>query len=814
MTTIYVTDQNNQQYELALDISSTYSLYIAPGKTGTWNWVAERYPYKRQSSSFIPGSGGELSLSPSWVNDTSVTQINRAVVQAYTTINNYDQLYDYAKFYLTQHPENEFVTALGSVLYFTCNLNLQSNATEVMLFNVQSNTLTIKASILAQGLNNTQLNTTGGITLGANTSITGLYQDSTGLSSRIILNNLSNTSIYIQSNEGAKYLFMSGVAGTHSVYLDPLKVGSWKWILERYPYKRQSGNIDITDGGDYVINPTWLVDSSVTEQIAANVAAYVDLGTAPKVNDYEAYWRTTLDGITYDDTLNRNGDTIEWTPYNVGIDPLASTPYSILANKITVKASDLIANTITTTGSVSYENGGKITGVVTDTTGVTSQITISGLTGCTVAIIKNTGEFFDIKENVTGVYTIVVPSNKTGVWRGVVTKFKRKYQEFNFTLGSPLPTTVSYLELIDDRVVAQISSIPQAYQEISSTQGMYDYFSWWSTTPQGVAWYKAVSWQGLVLSAGAANIQLNPQATAIASMDPVTHLVTIKSTILSGDITTTGAVTRVNGATTTGIVTDSTGTTAVVTYTGFTNINQLYVEDANGLERLFTSVTTDSFTLYLLPSQQTAHPWKWAAKKKGYGHVNGILNVSGAGNIPVQVGMNITYRGDGSLMYTSAATPSGLSADWVTSTNGTPRIKLGNMAYSVQDVYNVVENSLVSKDALKWLANNHAGVSIEILPAGNFIFLTQGWRFMQSSVGNNSATLNGFAQSSDGLSVDDINGPVSLLSSSGALSDSDLLLLRQTHAWLGEVRGTGFVKDVHSLTNLESIGQSIDGNTA
>jgi len=811
MTSIYVTDDTGAQYDKQIDISGSYTFYVPPGASGLWHWVADRYPYLRQSGNFTPDTGGAVAVSPVWSNDSGITQLTRSTVQAYTAFENLDKLYDYSVYQRTQHPEYNLVSSVAGTAHYSCNLLLSSTATDLYSYDPVTDTLKIKVTTTAQGANNKILSSDKTIAFEGAAKLTSLYQDQNGLSSRFIFNNLSNTSLYIIDNNGNKHMYQSGLDGTFYVYLDPLQSGDWKWILERYPYKRQSGIINIDTGGDFNINPAWVIDGSLTEQVASAVALYTDLGTAPKVNDYEAYWRTTEDGIIYDDTLSRNGETIDWTPYDVGINPLASTPYSLQNNKVTVKTTNLVANTITTTGTFTYENGGKVTGVVTDITGVASQTTISGLTGCTVAIITDTGTFFDVQTNVTGVYTVSVPSDKTGTWRGVITKYKRKYQEFSFVLGAPLATNVTYLELPDDRVVAAASATPQGYTQVSSTQEMYDYFSWWSTTVQGIAWYKAVSWQGLVLDAGRANIQFNPNAASIASMDPVTKLVTIKSTSLSGDLTTTGTVTRINNAKTTGIVIDSTGTTAIVKFTGFENTNQLYVEDAAGVERLFTQVAATDYVLYLLPSEQTDHPWKWAAKKKGHRHATGVLNVEGGGSIPVQVGMGVIYRGDGSAMYTNDLLAAGVSADWTTSSNGTPRIKLGDRAYTVQEVYNAVENSLVTKDALKWLANGHGVISIEILPAGNFIFLTQGWRFMQSQVGNNSATVNGFGQSSEGVTVDDINGPVSLLSASGALSEADLNKLRQAHAWLEDIRGTGFAKDTHSLTNIQSLASSVEG---
>jgi hypothetical protein len=193
-------------------------------------------------------------------------------------------------------------------------------------------------------------------------------------------------------------------------------------------------------------------------------------------------------------------------------------------------------------------------------------------------------------------------------------------------------------------------------------------------------------------------------------------------------------------------------------------------------------------------------------------------------------------------MYTGSAPPGGLSVDWTTHPGGDPRILLGDQSYNVIEVYDEVDRSMSSLDGLKWLANGYGDVRIATLPAGNFLFMTTGWRVMQAVPGNDNAALNAFAISEDAQNVDNTNGPVSLISSTSALADDDLQKLRET--WdrlvnfvepkvdtlqtdltdccdnmatsmtelsvdLEDIKGTGFVKDKDSLTN-----QTIIGNTA
>lgn len=809
-TSIYIQNNLGAQYSFQDGLTGASTVYIPPGQTGTWLGVAERFGYQRQSVTFEPALGGDIPFSPVWVQDVYLTVTNPATVAGYTTLADLSKVYDFNAYWRTTTPgiPYDLVVKNGAVLDFgTASIIVDALAASVFSYDSATNTFTIKAS----ELDSTTLFSTikaASITTANGAVLKCLYQTSTGLSSRVFFNGLINSTLAIEDGAAAPYMFGAGKTGSYVEYLTPGQAGTWTWIHERYGYKRQVGTFTPASGGDFFISPTMTVDGSLTESNVALVSAYTDLGTAPKVNDYEAYWRTTSAGVQYDDTLSRNADTLNWTPYDVEIDPLAVTPYSIAGNKVTVKTTNLVANTITTTGVVSKVNGAIITGVITDSTGVASQTTISGLTGCSVTILRDTGEIFDFQANVTGVYTMNIPSSETGTWKYVITKYRRKYQEGSFVLGSPLPTNVTYLELVDDRVAALDPAIPQAYTVLNSTQQMYDYFSWWSTTLEGVVWYKAVSWQGQVLDAGVADIEFNATATPNVSMDPVTYLVTIRSTSLSGDLVTGGTVTRANGAVTTGLVTDSTGTTAILTFTGFTGANKLFVQDSAEVQRLFTDVSTSEYVLYLLPSELTDHSWTWSAKKLGYQHASGTVDVQAAGRISVQIGMAQILQPDGVPMRTSAPTPAGLSVDWTTSGDDTPRIKLGDRSYLAQDIYNATDASIMTHDGLKWIADGNSDVRIAILPAGNFVFLSSGWRFMESAPGNTNAAVNGFSVSTDSQSIDDINGPVSLLSASGALSDADLNKLRETWLWVDEIRGTGFVKDTHSMTNLESIGQT------
>jgi hypothetical protein len=109
------------------------------------------------------------------VIDTAITQTNASTVAAYTTIETLDKLYDYAQYWKTLSPANAIYPSLSSALISnisgetnlgTLNLIINSGASTAFSVNTGTNTLTIKASSLANGVKNSLL------VLGANRSLT------------------------------------------------------------------------------------------------------------------------------------------------------------------------------------------------------------------------------------------------------------------------------------------------------------------------------------------------------------------------------------------------------------------------------------------------------------------------------------------------------------------------------------------------------------------------------------------------------------------------------------------------------------------
>ena len=130
------------------------------------------------------------------IADAAVTESNAATVAAYTTINNLDELYDYASYWLTLSSANMETAGLGATLLAASGstldvhtLNVVVDATAASPFVLSAGTLTIKASVLYAGARLTTLVTAGSISFanGATAGPALIYSDSTATSVPIVV---------------------------------------------------------------------------------------------------------------------------------------------------------------------------------------------------------------------------------------------------------------------------------------------------------------------------------------------------------------------------------------------------------------------------------------------------------------------------------------------------------------------------------------------------------------------------------------------------------------------------------------------------
>jgi hypothetical protein len=156
--------------------------------------------------------------------DTYISQANRTTVDAYTTIETLDKLYDrYASWYNTNlaTPWPTFgvqrLTGSGTTLDGgNVNIVVDTTAASAFAVNTGSNTLTIKASVLSAGTKFTKLVTTGTISFvnGAEAGPVLIYKDSAGTSVPILNpNTIDGSRVQIYNVTDATEISNSVVSG-------------------------------------------------------------------------------------------------------------------------------------------------------------------------------------------------------------------------------------------------------------------------------------------------------------------------------------------------------------------------------------------------------------------------------------------------------------------------------------------------------------------------------------------------------------------------------------------------------------------------
>jgi len=154
--------------------------------------------------------------------DDSISQTNKATVDAYTTIDDLDQFYDSAKSWTVDNlalanPSfgAQLVTANGSTLDLGA-FDLTIDATAGSAFSVTGGTITINSASLGNGTKFTAITTSGTVTLANGAAITvSKYTDSTGVNVGVSVTSLvAGSRIRIYNTTDAVEVANTVVAGT------------------------------------------------------------------------------------------------------------------------------------------------------------------------------------------------------------------------------------------------------------------------------------------------------------------------------------------------------------------------------------------------------------------------------------------------------------------------------------------------------------------------------------------------------------------------------------------------------------------------
>ena len=158
--------------------------------------------------------------------DKNITETNPATVAAYSTIDNLDQLYDYAKYWKTLNATNLKIPNTSDVLIFgddnklvlPTGWNLVVDATAASVFDVNeaSKTITVKSTALLMGNTFEYVETTGTVTTANGATLEHGFEDNTGTNIFVHLKNLMgwNVEVVNNSNPASPVNFLTATNAT------------------------------------------------------------------------------------------------------------------------------------------------------------------------------------------------------------------------------------------------------------------------------------------------------------------------------------------------------------------------------------------------------------------------------------------------------------------------------------------------------------------------------------------------------------------------------------------------------------------------
>lgn len=231
----------------------------------------------------------------------------------------------------------------------------------------------------------------------------------------------------------------------------------------------------------------------------------------------------------------------------------------------------------------------------------------------------------------------------------------------------------------------------------------------------------------------------------------------VSGATLTGSATTTGSISFVTTGTISGVYQSAAGTSGTLSISGLSSA-AVYVQDGAGAFVDFSASVAGTYTRSIAPGGTGA--WRWIVKRPGYEHSTGTFAPSGLTSVSPPLLQKL--NADGSAMYQGTTSPLiGVSF----SGTATAFIDIGNGAAALQAVFDESEDALCTQQGMAWIGSGKDDLAQFNSSAGDFLFMTGGWRLRRASPGDVNATVQAFAQSTDGTPVDEVNGPVRYLSS-------------------------------------------------
>lgn len=232
--------------------------------------------------------------------------------------------------------------------------------------------------------------------------------------------------------------------------------------------------------------------------------------------------------------------------------------------------------------------------------------------------------------------------------------------------------------------------------------------------------------------------------TTIATLENRTgQNLTITGATVSSTVETSGTLTVTNDM--------------VVTFSGLTSDTSVYV--ASNVQQLFVSAPGTTETLNI-PRANDGETWTYVIKRPGYAHqVGSFLVVEGSAQT-IEAVYSQKLNADGTPML-NTDTSSLVSISIPGTTNA--YIDIGDGTVPMQAIFNASEAALATQAGMVWLASGKSDLSQFSSIAGDFLFLTTGWRLRRAASGDTNATIGAFAQGPDSTVLDESNGTIRFL---------------------------------------------------
>lgn len=229
-----------------------------------------------------------------------------------------------------------------------------------------------------------------------------------------------------------------------------------------------------------------------------------------------------------------------------------------------------------------------------------------------------------------------------------------------------------------------------------------------------------------------------------------------------GSVTTTYSMAFGASGSIDGAVAAANGNTYALQLLGLSQANVLLLDGAGDVFGNYVAVSGTHKILLPFASSGT---WTWVVKRAGYEHAVGTFDPSLGGVTDARPSTPQKVTPEGQPMFTAA--PSAL----VTVNIGNEaEVSIGDGMASLQGTFDAIEISLMTLNGMRWIAGGGDDCSIFNSAGGDYLFLTAGWRLKRDSIMSSNAGINAFVVSTEGVPVDESNGPVRFLTSDATTS--------------------------------------------